>query len=275
VGHQLVMMGWQSIWIVGAFACIILILLQKIQKIANKDMTFGYHPAGAPTYLRKQEVQKSNRNAAQPCAMAQGCVNDDLRADGLQKGCRFRVGTWNVDSLTGRAGEVVEALSDMQICTLTQIQPNQHSTTQLLQAGCPSCRKSYLVSQIQPSGCCYWKCTELSSGTGWLKQRNMVITHIWILLHLWWKVHIYTVAQNKPDPVTFSNNFQQILVNISNFLVQQIYSLQVCNMNFDETGYQLTLFSLQTSTLEDTSHRNGSEQRELHFIFKNLGVWIF
>jgi len=37
-------MGWQSIRIVGAFACVILILLQKIQKMANKDMTFGYHP---------------------------------------------------------------------------------------------------------------------------------------------------------------------------------------------------------------------------------------
>jgi len=44
--------------------------------------------------------------------MAQGYVNDDLRADGLRKGWGFRVGTWNVDSLTGRTGEVVEALSD-------------------------------------------------------------------------------------------------------------------------------------------------------------------
>jgi len=35
-----------------------------------------------------------------------------LRADGLQKGWGFRVGTWNVDSLTSRAGEIVEALSD-------------------------------------------------------------------------------------------------------------------------------------------------------------------
>ena len=56
-----------------------------------------------------------NRNAAQPCAMAQGCVNDDLRAHGLRKGWSFRVGTWNVDSLTGRAGEVVEALSDRKV----------------------------------------------------------------------------------------------------------------------------------------------------------------
>jgi len=42
----------------------------------------------------------------------QGCVNDDLRADGLWKGYGFLVATRNVDSLTGRSGEVVEALSD-------------------------------------------------------------------------------------------------------------------------------------------------------------------
>jgi len=30
-------MGWQSIWIVGASACVIFILLQKIQKMVNKD----------------------------------------------------------------------------------------------------------------------------------------------------------------------------------------------------------------------------------------------
>jgi len=45
----------------------------------------------------------------------QGYVNDDRRADGLWKGWQFRVGTWNVDSLTGRAGEVVEALLDRKV----------------------------------------------------------------------------------------------------------------------------------------------------------------
>jgi len=44
-----------------------------------------------------------------------GRVNDYLRADGLRKGWGFRVGTWNVDSLTGRAGEVVEAMSDRKV----------------------------------------------------------------------------------------------------------------------------------------------------------------
>jgi len=40
VGHQLVWMGWQSIWIVGASACVIFILHQKIQKMAK--CTFWY-----------------------------------------------------------------------------------------------------------------------------------------------------------------------------------------------------------------------------------------
>jgi len=88
---------------------------QKIRKMANKDMTFGYYPVGTPTCLRKQEVEKPSWNAAQPCARAQGCENDDLRADGLRKGWQFRVSTWNVDSLTGRSGEVVEALSDRKV----------------------------------------------------------------------------------------------------------------------------------------------------------------
>ena len=36
-----------------------------------------------PTSLLKQEAGKPSLNAAQPCANAQGCINDDLRADGL------------------------------------------------------------------------------------------------------------------------------------------------------------------------------------------------
>jgi len=95
----------------GASACVIFILLKQIEKMANKDMTFGYHPVGTPTCLCKQ-VGKPSRNKAQPCTGVQSYVNDDLRADGLQKGWGFRVSAWNVDSLTGRAGEVVQALSD-------------------------------------------------------------------------------------------------------------------------------------------------------------------
>ena len=41
-------------------------------------------------------------------------------------------------------------------------------------------------------------------------------------------------------------------------------------MNFDKTGYQLTLFSLQSSTSDDANHGNGSLQRESNFILKNL-----
>jgi len=37
------------------------------------------------------------------------------RADKLWKGRSFRVGTWNIDSLTGRAGELVEALAERRI----------------------------------------------------------------------------------------------------------------------------------------------------------------
>jgi len=41
-----------------------------------------------------------SQNSAQPCARVQGYVNDDIRADGLQKGWSsmgFRVNTWNVE----------------------------------------------------------------------------------------------------------------------------------------------------------------------------------
>jgi len=60
-------------------------------------------------------VGKPNQNAAQPCAKAEGCVHDGLRADKLRKGWRFWVGTWNDDSLTGRAGELVKALVDREV----------------------------------------------------------------------------------------------------------------------------------------------------------------
>jgi len=67
-----------------------------------------------PTCLCKQ-VGKNRRYTAKPCPRAKGYVNDDLRAYRLWKGWGFQDGTWNVDSLTGRAGEVVEALSDRKV----------------------------------------------------------------------------------------------------------------------------------------------------------------
>jgi len=55
-------------------------------------------------------VGKPSHSAAQLCGKAEGCVREDLRADKLWKGWGFRVGTWNVDSLTGTAGELIQAL---------------------------------------------------------------------------------------------------------------------------------------------------------------------
>ena len=69
----------------------------------------GCNPVGAPTCLRKQEVGKPSQNAAQHCAKAEGCVNDDLRRrrNALREGWGFRVGTWNADS--------VEVLADREV----------------------------------------------------------------------------------------------------------------------------------------------------------------
>jgi len=44
-----------------------------------------------------------------------GCRLVLMMTLGLMKGCGFRVGTRNVDSLSGRAGEVVDALSDRKV----------------------------------------------------------------------------------------------------------------------------------------------------------------
>ena len=68
----------------------------------------GLDPVGAPHAYEKQEVGKPSRNAAQPCAV----YDDPYRGDELRDGWAFRVGTWNVDSLTGRLGELVEALAE-------------------------------------------------------------------------------------------------------------------------------------------------------------------
>ena len=38
-----------------------------------------------------------------------------LISDELRDGWAFRVGTWNVESLTGRSGELVEALGERRI----------------------------------------------------------------------------------------------------------------------------------------------------------------
>ena len=104
-GAPIVTTGWQFIRTVGESACVNSILLQKIR----------YNDVGDSTCLHKHEVGKPSQNATQPCVRAHGCVNDDLRADVLQKGCTFRVGTCGTYTLTGSAGEVAEALSDRKV----------------------------------------------------------------------------------------------------------------------------------------------------------------
>ena len=59
---------------------------------------------------------------AQHCAKAKRCVHDDQTSDKLQKGWIFRVGTWNVDSLTGRAGEVMKVLGDGKVYVVCEQQ---------------------------------------------------------------------------------------------------------------------------------------------------------
>ena len=71
----------------------------------------GYHLVGAHTCLHKQ-VGKPGQNTAQCFPGAERCVNDDSKTDKLRKGWGFRVSTWYIDSLTGRAGELVETLAE-------------------------------------------------------------------------------------------------------------------------------------------------------------------
>jgi len=40
---------------------------------------------------------------------------EDLKADKLRKGWGCCVSTWNDDSLTGRAGELIEAVTDTEV----------------------------------------------------------------------------------------------------------------------------------------------------------------
>jgi len=110
--------GVASTRTVGSSASIIFPCSTKVQKIfmIACNNIFGFNFVVAPTCLRKQEVGKPSLNAAQPDAKAEGCVHDDPpTADKLRKGWAFRVGTWNIDSLTGRSGELVEALAERRM----------------------------------------------------------------------------------------------------------------------------------------------------------------
>jgi len=111
-------MGWHPPGLSVPLPALFFLCSTKIQKIfvMTSNNIFGFNPVGAPTCLRKQEVGKPSLNAAQPDAKAEGCVYDDPpRADKLRKGWSFRVGTWNIDSLTGRSGELVEALAERRV----------------------------------------------------------------------------------------------------------------------------------------------------------------
>jgi len=60
-------MEWHFIQIVGTSACFIMIFLQKIQKMVNKDVTSEYHPVGAPHAY-------TNRRWGNPAEMQQNSV---------------------------------------------------------------------------------------------------------------------------------------------------------------------------------------------------------
>ena len=113
-GGSVVRMGWRPLRLPVPLPPLSPPAPQKSRRMmAYNNTDFGYHPVGAPTCLRKQEVGKPSLNAAQPYAKAEGCVHDDPpRDDKLRKGWSFRVGTWNVDSLTG---ELVEALVERRM----------------------------------------------------------------------------------------------------------------------------------------------------------------
>ena len=83
----------------------------KPRSMASSNKEVGYHPMGAPTCLRKKRWVKPDWNATQHCVKAHCCEHDDK----LREGWAFRVGTWNVDSITGRVGELEEVLTNRRI----------------------------------------------------------------------------------------------------------------------------------------------------------------
>ena len=84
----------------GASASIIVACTTKSRMMMARNNIDGYHPVGAPTC--KQEVGKPSQNTVR-------------KTDKLWKGWGFRVGTWNIDSLTSRAGAFVKALAERKI----------------------------------------------------------------------------------------------------------------------------------------------------------------
>ena len=76
----------------------------------------GYHPVGAPhAYANRRwgNPARTQHSALLPATYIP--VYNDHKTDKLWQGWGFRVSTWNIDSLTGRAGELVEALAERKI----------------------------------------------------------------------------------------------------------------------------------------------------------------
>ena len=69
---------------------------------------------GALTHLCKKGGGEPSQNTAQQCVKEQYCDHDGDKLDKLRESWAFRVSTWNVDSLTGRLGELVEVLANGQ-----------------------------------------------------------------------------------------------------------------------------------------------------------------
>ena len=99
MGSPLVLAGVAATGTVGAFRLHYPPSLHKNPEsnMADYNKNVGLDPVGAPHAYEKQEVGKPSRNAAQHCAV----YDDPSRGDELRDGWAFRVGTWNVDSLTG------------------------------------------------------------------------------------------------------------------------------------------------------------------------------
>jgi len=77
VGHQLVWMSWQSIQIVGASACVIFILLQKIQKMAKCSFWYWH------TWVLPDKVHRAVKWLCVVCMRA--CVRACMRVIGHVK----------------------------------------------------------------------------------------------------------------------------------------------------------------------------------------------
>ena len=115
MGSPLVLAGVASTGTVGALRLHYPPLApQKSRRTMAHYKNVGLDPVGAPHAYEKQEVGKPSRNTAQPCAV----YDDPYRGDELRDGWAFSVGTWNVDSPTGRLGELVEVLAERRMDVL-------------------------------------------------------------------------------------------------------------------------------------------------------------